>query len=62
MGEIYAGLSICGFLSSEWSEAKKNKKRSVELHPNLSDKNYLRKELRWRQNIIDIFLNRIDSK
>lgn len=62
LGEIYAGLSICGFLSSEWSEAKKNKKRSVELHPNLSDKNYLRKELRWRQNIIDIFLNRIDSK
>ncbi|EMO46336.1 hypothetical protein LEP1GSC187_0970 [Leptospira santarosai str. ZUN179] len=53
---------ICDFLSSEWSEAKKNKKRSVELHPNLSDKNYLRKELRWRQNIIDIFLNRIDSK
>ncbi|AXX14478.1 tetratricopeptide repeat protein [Leptospira borgpetersenii] len=62
LGETYAGLSICNFHFSERDEAKRNKKRSIELHQNLANAAYLIKELRWKQNIVDVFLNRIDTK
>ncbi|EMO77699.1 tetratricopeptide repeat protein [Leptospira kirschneri str. 200801925] len=62
LGETFAGLSICNYHLSEWDIAKENKKRSIELNFNLSREDYLRKELRWKARIVDVFLDRIDKK
>lgn len=58
-GESYAGLAICNYHLSELENAQQNKKLALKLDADLADSNYLQKVLRWKDDIIEIFLIKI---